>query len=63
MFVKSKENHAGWSSLEGSSRDDLKSRMINCPEETIRARCGYMSYTVLNWLKKEFPEFFLAKTP
>lgn len=49
--------------MDGSTRDDLKPRMINCPSMTTRARCGYISFRVLNWLKKNFPEFFLAKTP
>jgi hypothetical protein len=44
------------------NRVDIKPRLICCPEFVIRARIGMISYYVLKFMKKIFPEFMLAKT-
>lgn len=64
MFVKTGESHSVIFSKTGeNNRDDLKPRLINCPDFAIRARVGLVSYFTLKFMKQEFPEFFLAKTP
>lgn len=45
------------------NKQDIKPRLICCPNFTIRSRIGMISYFTLKWCKKKFPEFFLARSP
>lgn len=65
MFVKTGENHTVWVDLikQEDDRLDIKPRFICCPSFTVRARIGLISYFVLKFMKRIFPEFLLAKTP
>lgn len=63
MFVKCGENQVIHTGDNWTTKDDVKPRFINCPDFTVRARVGYVSYFVLKWFKATFKEFFLGLTP
>lgn len=63
MFVKCGENQVVHTGERWTTKDDVKPRFINCPDFTVRARVGYVSYNVLKWFKATFKEFFLGLTP
>lgn len=45
------------------SREDIKPRLICCPDFALRGRVGLIAYNILKFLKKKYPEFFLARKP